>query len=80
MCAAIASTGVRLRCASNSPLIRCRFPGPHEPAHTASFPVTCASPAAANAATSSCRTCTHSIVGCRRSTSVSAFRLSPTRP
>ena len=28
MCAAIASTGTRLRWASKSPLIRCRLPGP----------------------------------------------------
>jgi len=38
------------------PVIRCRFPGPQLPAQTASLPVTCASPAAANAAPSSCRT------------------------
>ena len=31
MCAAIASTGTRLRCASNRPLIRCRLPGPQLP-------------------------------------------------
>ena len=36
MCAAIASTGTRLRWASNRPLIRCRFPGPQLAAHTAS--------------------------------------------
>ncbi len=59
MCAAIASTGTRERWASNSPLIRCRFPGPQLAAHTASSPVTAASPAAANAAASSCRTCSH---------------------
>ena len=53
---AMASTGVRLRCASNRPLMRCRSPGPHDPAQTASSPVICASPAAAKAATSSCRT------------------------
>ncbi len=35
MCAAMASTGTRLRCASNSPLIRCRLPGPQLPAQTA---------------------------------------------
>ena len=36
MCAAIASTGTRLRWQSNRPLIRCRLPGPQLPAQTAS--------------------------------------------
>ena len=36
MCAAIASTGTRLRFASNRPLIRCRLPGPQLAAQTAS--------------------------------------------
>ena len=44
ICAAMASTGVRLRCASNRPLMRCRLPGPQDPAQTASSPVICASP------------------------------------
>ena len=47
MWAAIASTGTRLRCASNRPLIRCRLPGPQLPAQTASRPVSAASAAAA---------------------------------
>ena len=41
MCAAIASTGTRLRWASKRPLIRCRLPGPQLPAQTASSPVRC---------------------------------------
>ena len=48
MCAAMASTGTPLRLASNRPLIRCRLPGPQLAAHTASSPVSAASPAAAN--------------------------------
>ncbi len=50
--AAIASTGTRLRWASNSPLIKCRFPAPQLPTQTANCPVTVASSAAANEATS----------------------------
>ena len=56
MCEAMASTGAPERLASYSPLIRCRLPGPQEPAQTASLPVSCASAAAAKAAASSCRT------------------------
>jgi hypothetical protein len=77
-------------CAANSgyggdhygilPLMRCRLPGPQLPAQTASSPVRCASAPAAKAATSSCRTCTHSILPWRRIASVSPFRLSPTMP
>ena len=37
ICAAIASTGVRVAVASYRPLIRCRLPGPQDPAQTASF-------------------------------------------
>ena len=66
MCAAIASTGTRERWQSNRPLMRCRLPGPQLPAQTASSPVRCASAPAAKAATSSCRTWTHSILPCRR--------------
>src|SRR3954452_24799058 len=60
--------------------MRCRLPGPHDPAQTASLPVICASPAAANAATSSCRTWIQSILLRLRSASVTPFRLSPTTP
>ena len=45
--------------------MRCRLPGPQEPAQTASSPVICASPEAAKAATSSWRTWTQSIVAAR---------------
>src|SRR5258706_6885446 len=44
----------------------------------ASSPVRCASAPAAKAATSWCRTCTHSILPWSRIASVSPFRLSPT--
>src|SRR5258707_1091650 len=47
--------------------MRCRLPGPQLPAQTASSPVRWASPPAANAATSSCRTRIHSILPWRRS-------------
>jgi hypothetical protein len=76
----MATTGTRLRFASNSPLIRCRFPGPQLPPHTASSPVTAASAAAANAAPSSCRTCSQVIVPSRRSASVNPFIESPGIP
>jgi hypothetical protein len=76
----MASTGTRLRLASNSPLIRCRLPGPQLPAHTASSPVSAASPAAANAAASSCRTCSQVISPSRRSASVNPFSESPGIP
>ncbi len=56
MCDAMASTGAPDRFASYKPLMRCRLPGPHEPAQTASLPVNCASAAAAKAAASSWRT------------------------
>ena len=54
-------TGTRERWQSNRPLMRCRLPGPQLPAQTASSPVRCASAPAAKAATSSWRTCSHSI-------------------
>ena len=76
----MASTGTRLRFASNSPLIRCRFPGPQLPAHTASSPVSAASAAAANPAASSCRTCSQVISPSRRSASVNPFSESPGSP
>src|SRR5438128_2138394 len=59
MWAAIASTGTPLRLASKRPLTRWTLPGPQLAAHTASCPVIAASPAAANAADSSWRTCSH---------------------
>ena len=70
--------GTRLRLASNSPLIRCRLPGPQLPAHTASSPVSAA--AAANPAASSCRTCSQVISPSRRSASVKPFSESPGSP
>ena len=76
----MASTGTRLRLASNRPLIRCRLPGPQLAAHTASSPVSAASPAAANAAASSCRTCSQAIPPSRRSASVNPFSESPGIP
>ncbi len=79
MWAAIASTGAALRWASNSPLIRCKFPGPQLPAHTAKLPVSWASAPAAKAAASSWRTSTHLSV-LRRRASVTGLRLSPTTP
>ncbi len=65
--------------------MRCRLPGPHEPAQTASFPVIWASAAAANAAASSWRTCIHSMplplpFWLRRTASTTGLRLSPTIP
>ena len=78
--AAIASTGTRLRFASNRPLIRCKLPGPQLPAHTASSPVSAASAVAANAAASSCRTCSQVIPPSRRSASVNPFSESPGIP
>src|ERR1035437_5700841 len=48
MCEAIARTGTRERFASYRPLMRCRLPGPHDPAHTARVPVSSASAAAAH--------------------------------
>lgn len=51
-----------LRCASYSPLTKCRLPGPQLPAHTANPPVNAASIAAANAAASSWRTCSHAML------------------
>ena len=82
---AMASTGAPERLASYSPLIRCRLPGPHEPAHTASLPVSWASALAANAPASSWRTCTQSIPPLaeppvRRTASTMGLRLSPTTP
>src|ERR1700678_3244036 len=76
----MASTGTRLRFASNSPLIRCRLPGPQLPAHTASSPVSAASAAAANPAASSCRTCSQVISPSRRSASVNPLSESPGSP
>ena len=80
MCEARASTGAPLRCASNNPLIKCRFPGPLLPAHAANLPVSCASAPAANAPASSWRTYTHSIPSVRRTASTTGLRLSPTMP
>src|SRR6201996_7525135 len=80
MCAAMARTGTRLRLASNSPLIRCRLPGPQLPAHTASSPVSAASAAAAKPAASSCLTCSQVISPSRRSASVNPFSESPGSP
>jgi hypothetical protein len=80
MCAAMASTGTRLLLASNSPLIRCRLPGPQLPAHTASSRVSAASAPAANAAASSCRTCCQVISPSRRNASVNPFSESPGSP
>src|ERR1700704_2170764 len=60
--------------------MRCRLPGPQLPAQTASSRVRCPSAPAAKAATSSCRTWTHSILPWRRIESVRPFRLSPTIP
>ena len=80
MCEAIARTGTRERFASYRPLMRCRLPGPHDPAHTARVSVSSASAAAANAPASSWRTCTHSIPSMRRTASTTGLRLSPTMP
>ena len=80
MCAAMASTGTRLRWQSNRPLIRCRLPGPQLPAQTASRPVSAASAPAAKAADSSCRTCIHSMRPSRRRLSFRPLRLSPVTP
>jgi hypothetical protein len=80
ICAAMASTGTLLRLASNSPLIRCRLPGPQLPAQTASSPVSAASAAAANPAASSCRTCSQVISPSRRSASVNPLSESPGIP
>ena len=80
MCAAMASTGTRLRCASKSPLIRCRLPGPQLPAQTASRLVRAASAAAAKPAVSSWRTCSQLKCSARRMASVRPLRLSPGSP
>ncbi len=58
---AISTIGARLRLVSNTPLMKCRPPGPHEPAQAVSCPLISDSAPAANAATSSWRICTHSI-------------------
>jgi hypothetical protein len=79
ICAAIASTGTRLRCASNRPLMRCRLPGPQLPAQPARAPVICASAAAAKAATSSWRTCIQRM-RVLRNASVKPLSESPTMP
>src|SRR5215471_16499288 len=76
----MARTGTRLRLASNSPLIRCRLPGPQLPAQTARSPVSAASAAAANPAASSCRTCSQAISPSRRIASVNPFSESPGIP
>src|SRR5699024_8038315 len=80
MCEAIASTGAPSRCASNRPWIRCVLPGPQEPAHTASFPVSRASAPAAKAPASSLRTCTHSMPSVVRTASTTGLSESPTTP
>jgi hypothetical protein len=55
---AISTIGARLRLLSNTPLMKCRLPGPQEPAQAVSSPLTSESAPAAKAATSSWRTCT----------------------
>ena len=60
--------------------MRWTWPGPQEPAQTASLPESWLSAPAAKAATSSWRTWIQSMVPRARSDSVSAFRLSPTMP
>src|SRR5215831_13056703 len=60
--------------------MRCRLPGPQLPAQTARRPVRCASAPAANAAVSSCLTCTHLSWSCRRMESVMPLRESPETP
>lgn len=77
---AIANTGTRLRWQSNSPLIRCKFPGPHDPAHTAKRSLAATSAPAANAAASSCRTCMKRMRPSLVSSAWSALRLSPVKP
>ena len=82
---AIASTGAFDRCASYSPLMRCRLPGPLLPAHTASRPVSCASADAMNAPASSWRTWIQSmpplaLPPLRRTASTMGFSESPTIP
>ena len=54
--------------------MRCKLPGPQLPAQTARLPVMCASAPAAKAATSSWRTCSHSIPPRRRMASVKPFK------
>src|SRR5215471_17569010 len=76
----MASTGTRLRWQSYRPLIRCRLPGPQLPAQTARRSVRCASAPAANAAVSSCLTCTQRSLSCRRMESVIPLRESPETP
>src|SRR6516162_2102261 len=60
--------------------MRCRLPGPQLPAQTARRPVVAASAPAANAATSSCRTCIHAMRSSRRRLSLNPLRLSPVTP
>src|SRR5262249_20741597 len=60
--------------------MRCRLPGPQLPAQTARRPVVAASAPAANAATSSCRTCIHAMRSSRRRLSLKPLRLSPVTP
>ncbi|SIG82672.1 Uncharacterised protein [Mycobacteroides abscessus subsp. abscessus] len=60
--------------------MRWRLPGPQLPAHTASSPVSAASPLAANAAPSSWRTWTHSSSGLTRRASVNPLSESPGIP
>ncbi|MOA52006.1 hypothetical protein D3C78_1752240 [compost metagenome] len=50
---AISTIGARLRLLSKMPLMKCRPPGPHEPAQAVSWPLINESAPAANAATSS---------------------------
>ena len=77
---AIARTGALSRCASYRPWIIWVLPGPQEPAHTASFPVSRASAPAAKAPASSLRTCTHSMPSVVRTASTTGFSESPTTP
>ncbi len=50
--------------------MRCRLPGPQDPAQAASWPVICASAPAAKAAVSSCRTWIQSMLPLRRMASI----------
>src|SRR5271170_4399962 len=59
--------------------MKCRLPGPHDPAQAVRFRVSIASAPAANPATSSCRTWTHSMA-LRRMASVTKLSVSPGTP
>ncbi|MNV38019.1 hypothetical protein D3C71_1295560 [compost metagenome] len=76
---AINTIGARLRLLSKMPLMKCRPPGPQEPAQAVSCPLISDSAPAAKAATSSWRMCTHSM-SLRWMASVTWLRVSPTMP